>query len=512
MSCTPSKPCRTAECEFCDPAGWLAAVGWGTPERIAKNAKTPLPASDGRQPARLWRMVDAVAEAYQVPRALPLLLVLAILAASIGGRRRVRVAPDWTEVLALYTAAAVPSGERKSPVMAALSRPLMEVESELAEQMAPEVARQRALRDLRAAAVEKLKRKGDTSATGIAELEGAVADLEETVVPALPRLLADDSTPEAMARLMAEQGGRLGVLSAEGGLFSTLAGRYSSGIPNLDLVLKSWSGDFCRVDRISRETITLTEPVLSIGLAVQPDILATLAEAKSFRGSGLLARFLYALPDSLVGTRNVDPAPLPEPVAQAYADAVQELARRVHATAETVDMKLTEPARAVLNAFRQELEPRLHPEHGDLAGIADWSNKLPGQLVRVAALFTLFTDPAADEVDETAMREAVDLAPYLISHAQAAFDLMTGRRSPLEPARAVLRWIHKKKPASFTVRQAWRDLSGQRWADDTEAIRQAIADLEDLGWVRLAAPPEHRGPGRPSERYEVHPQALKEAP
>lgn len=488
------------------------AAGWGTPEPIAKNAKTPLPESTDREPRRLWTMVDAVAESYQVPRALPLLLVLAILAASVGGRRRVRVAADWTEVLSVYAAVTVPSGERKSPVLAVLSAPLLAVERDLAEQAAPEAARMRALRDLRAAAVEKIKRKGDASDAAIADLEAAVQALETTVVPAIPRLLADDSTPEAMARLMAEQGGRLGVLSAEGGLFSTLAGRYSSGIPNLDLVLKSWSGDFCRVDRISRDTITLTEPVLSIGLAIQPDILATLSEGRNFRGSGLLARFLYAIPESLVGLRSVDPDPLPEKVVDEYAAAVRRLAEQIHNTAETVDMKLSEPARAALNGFRRHLEPRLHPDLGDLAAIADWANKLPGQLVRVAALFTLFANPVAAEVAEGPMCEAIALSEYLISHAEAAFDLMSGRRSPLEPARALLRWIEKKNLTAFTVRQAWRDLSGQVWAEDTDAVRTAIADLEDLGWVRLAKPPETRGPGRPSERYEVHPLNKRSPP
>ena len=232
----------------------------------------------------------------------------------------------------------------------------------------------------RASAVEKIKRKGDTSATAMSELEGAVEDLEKTVVPAMPRLLADDSTPEAMARLMGEQGGRLGVLSAEGGLFSTLAGRYASGVPNLDLVLKAWSGDFCRVDRISRETVTLTEPVLSIGLAIQPDILASLAEAKHFRGAGLLARFLYSLPTSLVGTRKAEPAAVPEAVSAAYGAAVDALARAVRASARTTEMKLADEARATLNAFRESMEPRLHPEGGDLAEIADWANSFLGSL------------------------------------------------------------------------------------------------------------------------------------
>ncbi|MEU8297644.1 YfjI family protein [Micromonospora sp. NPDC048909] len=493
-----------------DPGGAVGAKSevWGIPQRIANIAKIPLPPSVGRRPQKLWAMVDATAEAYQVPRDLVLLMVLAILATSVGGRRRVRVAADWTETLSIYATAAVPSGERKSPVMSVLSAPLIEVERNLAANAAPDVTRQRALLGLRAAAVEKIKRKGDTSAAGIAEMEDAVRDLDQTMVPVIPRLLADDSTVEAMARLMAEQDGRLGVLSAEGGLFSTLAGRYSSGIPNLDLVLKAWSGDPVRVDRVSREAINLPEPVLSMGLAIQPAIVASLAEGRHFRGSGLLARFLYALPDSLVGSRRVAPQPLPEPIFRAYRASVAKLTEDIFTTGDITVIKLNEPARDALNKFRTEPEPRLHPDHGDLAAIADWANKLPGQLVRIAALFSLFDDSAADSVDEPIMGEVIELADYFIAHARVAFDLMTGRRSPLEPARAVLWWITKKKLSTFTVRQAWRELSGQEWAVNTDAIREAIADLDDLGWVRPAATPERRGPGRPSEPYEVHPLAL----
>ncbi|WP_338072643.1 YfjI family protein [Halopolyspora algeriensis] len=483
-----------------------SGIDWGIPETIAKNAKTPLPHSGEPRPRRLWAMVDAVAEAYQVPRDMPLLLILAILAASVGGRRRVRVAPDWAEVLAVYTAVALPSGERKSPVLKALQTPLLEFEKQLAEEEAPRVARQRALRDTRAKAVEKLKNKGDTSASALADLDTAVQELEGTDIPAMPRLLADDSTPEAMASLMAEQGGRLGVLSAEGGLFSILAGRYTNGVPNLDLVLKSWSGDFCRVDRMSREPVTLSEPVLSIGLAVQPDILAGLAEAKQFRSTGLLARFLYALPESLVGNRKSEPDPVPEQVAADYSDAVKNLATSVRSS-DVAEMKLSEPARALLNEYRDQIEPRLHPERGDLANIADWAVKLPGQLVRVAALFTLFDHPDATDVDEVAMCEALELAPYLVGHASAAFDSMTGRRSPLEPARAVLRWIQQKRLDKFTVRTAWRELSGQAWVGGTDDIREAIADLEEHGWVQPEPQPDKPKRGRPSEPYLVNPAA-----
>jgi replicative DNA helicase len=484
---------------------------WGAPESIAKNAKTPLAASHDREPVALWSMVDAVAASYQVPRDLPFLLILAILATSVGGRRRVRVAQDWSEVLALYTVVALPSGEKKSPVLAAVAAPLLVVEEQLRQEAAPIVAIEKARYDLRAAAVEKIKRTGKSDDATIAHLDGAVRELEQTVVPAMPRLLADDSTPEALARLMAQQDGRLGVLSAEAGLFAILAGRYSNAIPNLDLVLKAWSGDQCRVDRISRDALILTEPVLSIGLAVQPDLLAGLAEAKHFRGAGLLARFLLSLPTSRVGTRrSEDSVPIPEQVARAYGRAVQKLARSVRAAEQTSEIGLSEGARKILDEFRDELEPRLHPERGDLAHVADWANKLPGQLVRIAALFTLFTDPASAKIAETGMRQALDLARYFIGHALDAFELMSGRRSPWEPARVVLTWIQRKKLTAFSVRQAWRELGGQAWVTETDDVRKAVADLEDLGWVRPQQEPQEPRRGRPSERYDVNPAAHHE--
>lgn len=57
--------------------------------------------------------------------------------------------------------------------------------------------------------------------------------------------------------LLAEHGECMAWLSSEGGVFDLLQGRYSNGIPNLDLVLKAHSGDAERVDRGSRPPVFL---------------------------------------------------------------------------------------------------------------------------------------------------------------------------------------------------------------------------------------------------------------
>ena len=354
----------------------LTAPKWDPPQPIPKTPTTPLPTLSGD----IGDVIDAVAVAYQVPRDLPFLVLLGILGIATRGRRRVRVAPDWTEVLAVYAAALLPSAERKSPVVGSLSRPLRDVERELIDKARPTFRLRRDLYDVHTKAVDKLKRKGDTSPDAMNELREARETLDCIEVPTLPRLVVDDVTPEAMAKIMAEQDGRIGVLSTEAGLFATLAGRYSNGTPNLDLVLKAWSGDPCQVDRIGREPDILDEPVLSMALAFQPDVLAGFADTRQFRGAGLLARWLYALPETKLGARELRPQQVSETTYATYSSKLRQLVETMHAS-DTVDMKLTEEAVDVFDGFRARLEPRLHPDVGDLHDIADWAGKLPGQLV-----------------------------------------------------------------------------------------------------------------------------------
>jgi hypothetical protein len=118
--------------------------------------------------------------------------------------------------------------------------------------------------------------------------------------------------------MLAEQGGRLAVLSAEGGIFSILAGRYS-GAPNMDIFLKGHAGDMARVDRQSRDAAYIDRPALTLGLAVQPEVLRAIAAMPGFRGLGLLARILYSVPENTVGWRKPETAePIPDQVAEAY--------------------------------------------------------------------------------------------------------------------------------------------------------------------------------------------------
>jgi putative DNA primase/helicase len=72
----------------------------------------------------------------------------------------------------------------------------------------------------------------------------------------------------------------------------------------------------------------MQKPALTFGLAVQPEIISDLASGNKarFRGNGMLARLLYCLPQSTVGSRDVTKRrSVPEKIKRDYHDLIFRL-------------------------------------------------------------------------------------------------------------------------------------------------------------------------------------------
>ncbi len=143
-------------------------------------------------------------------------------------------------------------------------------------------------------------------------IEKELFNLDSNIVhvPNQIQLWTQDTTPEKLGVTMAENSEQIAVMSAEGGFFENIGGRYQNNTPNLDLVLQAHSGDPVRVDRGSRESIDMESPVMSIALSAQPGLLEALRCHSGFRTRGLWARFLFAIPRSPLGYRSHDTIPL----------------------------------------------------------------------------------------------------------------------------------------------------------------------------------------------------------
>jgi replicative DNA helicase len=467
-------------------------------------------------PGWLGEYVAAVATATQTPPDLAGMLALAVLATVAAGAVEVEPRPGWREPLCLFVAVGMDAGSRKSGVFTALTRPVADFERDQAAAALPgitETAVLRRIADQAAATAEAAAGKAAASQQEEARAEAIAraAEASALVVPPVPRWLVDDATPEALAGLLAVYG-RIALLSAEGDVFDQMAGRYNQTAgPNLGVYLKGHAGDLLKVDRRGRPPEYVERPCLTIGLAVQPEVLRGLAGRPGFGGRGLLARFLYSLPESLVGRRQAGAPPVLPAVADRYALELQALAASLAVPAGDDGpalLALDQTAGEQLLAFERELEPRLAAGSGDLAHLAGWAAKLAGATCRLAGLLHLaghLRDGWARPIGADTFASAARLAGYLVEHARAVFDLM-GADTRVDDARWLLDWISRTNQVQFTRRDAHLAAPRGRFPKATN-LDPALSLLEEHGYLRRvdADPSGPKGGRPPSPRFLVNP-------
>ncbi|WP_326671251.1 YfjI family protein [Streptomyces sp. NBC_01257] len=492
-----------------DPEAITGPV-WDEP--VLLNHRRTLPEFPVRTlPAWLGDMVADVAEETQTPPDLAGCLALGVLATAAGGRATVCVRGHWREPVNLYTAVALPPGNRKSAVFALMTGPLLAVEKTLVELSGPQRAEAETTARLAKAAADKAAQKAASAEPGLrdqltAEAVHLAQQADELTVPAKPQLVADDVTPESLATLLAEQGGRISVMSAEGEIFDIIAGRYS-GAPNMGVFLKGHAGDMARVNRQGRDPQHIEHPAVTMALAIQPEVLDSIGRVKGADGRGLLARFLYAKPPSLVGRRNLTPDLITEETTASYARQLGGLTLALADWTDPAVLTLTPEADTVMLAYQRVTESRLG-KGGSLAPIVKWASKRDGAVARIAGLLHLAAHPDngwALPIEAATMAAATELGDYFTAHALEVFDDM-GSDPAQETAHQLLTHIREQRLEGFTKRELFRGLSRGDFPAMTD-LDPALTLLEEHGWVRQQPLPPRTGRGGrpPSPRYDTHP-------
>lgn len=469
-------------------------------------------------PDWLRAFVAALATATQTPVDLAGMLSLSVIAASCAKKVIVCIKDDYFEPVNLFTVTALPSGSRKTAVFTATMKPLEDFERSEANRTAVEIAQRQTAYKIKEAKLKKLQEQavnaaGKNQEKFIEEAATLAAELAKTTVPSPVRCIVDDCTPEKLPNLLQSNGGRIALMSPEGDVFDLMGGRYSTNkTENFGVLLKGHAGDDLRVDRVGRSPEFVKAPALTLGLAVQPDVIRGLAGKPRFRGRGLLGRFLYAMPASLLGRRDPDAPPLPDLVRRNYHEKVLALLHlpvRCGANDEACAHVLTlaPAARERLRSFEAWIEPQLS-EFGELGGMTDWGGKLVGAVGRIAGLlhvaeFAGTDGPWQEPISLATVEGAMRIARYLIPHAKAAFTEM-GADEGVEKAKVILRCIRHKALDHFSRRDLHQTLRATfKRATDLDA---PLALLSSHEFIRLRLEDSNDGPGRPpSPTYEVNP-------
>ncbi len=483
---------------------------WEQPIPFAEHTGPPFPIHALPEPVKVY--VEAQAVALQVPVDLIACLAIGVGSAAAAGRCNIRLNAEWQEPLNLFVVTALSSGERKSPAFRSVTAPLEERGRELFEATKVDIAYQKAERDVLESQLHDTKAKaakvtGASRDTLMNEIASLVRDLANINIQRSPRLLADDATSESVASLLAEQKGRIAIMSTEGGLFETMAGRYSDGVSNIDVFLKGYSGDPLRVDRKSRPSEFVRNPALTLCLTVQPGVIQGLASKRGFRARGLLARLLYSIPHSMVGYRSNIAPPVPDASRQQWRRIVMDILKQPDSSeGEEHAICLAEDAQAVFQNFRDKVEIQLRPE-GDLADIADWGNKLTGAVARLAGILHLFihagkTTPWDIPIAVSTIEGAITLGAYFSEHAMVAFNLM-GADPEIERARRLWAIIQHGQFYSFSQRDLYLRV---RRSFEVDELHTTLEKLVGMGYLRLSYNFSVKKVGRPaSPIFEVNP-------
>lgn len=471
-------------------------------------------------PPNFSEYATALADSLQVPPAMVVLYSLAVLSTALQKKFVVHGGGDYYEIIAMWVVLMMDSGERKSPVIQALTKPLFLWEKNRNERERMEIFENETKRTVNQKRIEKLRNdaaKEDGSGTRetiLKEIQQLGEELPEERKPT--RIFTGDTTPEKFQQMLVEQRGRMAILSDEGGFFAILAGIYSGGESYLDPVLQGYSGSPIRVHRASREAI-IDKPALTLGIAIQPQLIRDMRpEAKRrFRSSGLFARCLFGMPSGRVGKRNMRlRTSIPEELKTKYRNHVLHLLDiepTRNEDGEEVERVLTlsDEARSTWEGFAQWVENE-QAEGCKFESLRDWCAKIAGGCLRVAGLFHVAEHSLRCAViDRATMTRAVALCESLIPHAAAVFDLV-GDDPAIDDAKVVWRWIEQHRTEVESGYLFKRSDIHKQYRSRFPTLDRLTAALDVLSGRNLIAGPfSERTEGRPSIFYTVNPRALR---
>lgn len=481
---------------------------------IVRNQKKQLPSFPvDMLPVIIKTYINEVSESIQVPDDMVASMVLIVMSLCMQGKFYINIKPDWTESLNLYVVVVGRPSERKSPTLKEVTRPIFQYVSEENKRRKPLIAEYELKKKILSGKLrtiqEALSRKGSKpkyTLEDAIDCQKQLEDLEE--VKAL-RLIVDDVTSEALVKAMKDNGERMGIISAEGGIFGMMAGRYNTNT-NIDIFLKGYSGEYYSSIRVGRAETDLTHPYLTIGLMVQPQVIEDIMDNKDFRGKGLLARFLYTVPNTKVGERVYRTKEVSALARKKYEDLCKELLDIPDLTGFTERViRLSPEADNLAEEFYMWIEHQLTNE---LEEIEDWAGKLHGNTMRIAGVLHVIKHKLNSvnvPVEEDTMRSAIEIGKYYLEHSKVAFDIMGLSDPPeIQDAKYIISRLGQNdlndKNDFIPKREAIRLCQKFKTVEEMEP---GLRCLEEHGYIAIIK--ESQGRGRPSEKICINPEYYK---
>lgn len=470
---------------------------WPEPEPLgAPIEATPYP--DHALPGVLGDAVRQAQMFVQAPMALVACSALSTLSVAVQGLVNVRRDHHLVGPVSLYLLALADSGERKTTCDAIFGAGLRLWESERRQDLGHDIKKSEAalatFEAKKSGLLDAIKLKRRRSLDSTKEELSLEALLLEAPLPlAIPRLLYADATPEALAHALATGWPSAGVLSAEAGaVFGAHGMGQDNLMRNLALLNVLWDGGEMAIDRRTRPSFVLRGRRLTFGLMAQPEAFRSFLERAGTlpRGTGFIARFLIAWPQSTQGSRTYRPAPESMPAVMRFAERIcalldTPLATDVHGSLTPVVLDLSQAARKAWIQIFNTIERQLGRD-GELHAVRDVAAKAPENLVRLAGLFHVMERGAGADIDVDCIQAANAVITWHLSESRR---VLAELDTPPALATAIRldAWLRTDAISNGTGRVPTRRVFqyGPNCVRDGREFTAALALLTERGRARL---------------------------
>ena len=442
-------------------------------------AAYPVPALGPLDPA-----ARAIHDITQAPVAIAAQSVLGVAALAVQGHANVETLSGAAPI-SLYLLTVAKSGERKSSCDKLAMRPVWDFEDELrAERNAAldaHLNEQEVWQERRKAILKRVK--GDP--------EGVRADLHligpAPRPPLYPTICAAEPTIEGIGKHLDQLRASLGLFSDEGGAFIGGYGMTAENrLKTLAGLSRLWDGSALDRWRAGEGVASFPGRRLSLHLMMQPVVAVDVLSDKLASGQGFLARCLVTYPSSAIGSRlRIGHSPQSDVALIEFSRSVTRLLRREMPLREKCRNELDPPvlalskkALSVLREYYLAVEAA-QADGGPLAEVQPAASKAAENAARIAAVLTLFENPAAVEVDADTMANAVALAVYYVDEAARLSDTAAISKATAD-AEQMRRWLLEKwTEAHICVTDAV-----QRGPfKETQRAEQALTVLQQHRWI-----------------------------
>jgi len=446
-------------------------------------------------------MANAIVETARVPSSLAGCCTLGALSASIGSGLRVQSGPERYAHSNLYLLASAISGSGKSEAFRIALSPFFDAEKvQLRQWRETTLPCARAEMELVKSEIEILKKEvhKNKNSEDRKKMQDEMLAKQSDLIKIKEKLMepyysTEDATSQVLEVRLKNPSETIAMLSADAGsIVNNLLGRFNKlNRTDETIYLKAWSGDYTKVDRLSRNSVILEHPRMTALWLVQPDKIDTLIGEKSLSDGGLIPRLLFCHTNCRPTPMPELIEPIPQSVHQAYSSAINQLLAALHNAPAPYSIQPTKGAQKLFIEHYNLTALRM--ANGDLQDVTPFASRWTEQAWRISVCLHAGENleySGSRELTEATTEKAIQLTNWFAAHQLVI----------LEDSRSKRREIRFKRLAEILAGNngciSFRSLKGSNGIGEDE-INELVKHFPD----KLAIETKHAGPtgGRPSK-------------